>query len=304
MTAEPCEVCRSPRTHQVSIRTGLDYVICRSCGHALLVTSGTSMKDIFEALQEKYFGEPTVLIDASGGPVEEEVMTKRRSVFGRFVTVPSEVLEVGPGAGSFLRWLAGKGHRVTAIEASKALAGALGPITSASILVGSFEDSTLTDASQDVFCSFHVIEHVPDPRAHLAKAALVVRPGGLAFIATPNAASWQQRLLPTLSPNFDSAHLRVFSLRSLRELAEGEGWSVVWQETPEYTHGWLRVLSKALRKFRGEDEEVTAGKYGTGMSRKTCAVFATLRKLSGPLRAAQSRLLGGNEILIVLRRDA
>jgi 2-polyprenyl-3-methyl-5-hydroxy-6-metoxy-1,4-benzoquinol methylase len=259
---------------------------------------------MFASSQGKYFGEPTLLINASGGPMEEEVMAKRRTVFGRFVIAPSSVLEAGPGAGSFLRWAIGQGHRVTAIEESPALAGSLRPLTGVRILVGSFEDSALPDSSQDVFCSFHVIEHVPDPRAHLTKAARVVRPGGLAFIATPNATSWQQRLLPTFSPNFDSAHLRVFSLHSLCGLAEEAGWRVVWQETPEYTLGWLRVLSKALRKFRGEDEEATAGKYGAGSSRKMRAVLAALGKLSSPLRAAQSRLRGGNEILVVLRREA
>lgn len=303
MTYQCCEICRSSSIYQLSIRSNLSYVICRSCRHALLVTYGVSMQDIFKELQEKYYGDQTALINTSEGPLEDELMAKRRSVFRRYVKKPQQVLEVGPGAGSFLRWAIDIGHRVTAIEESQKLAKALGAKYGASVHVGSFEECRLPDASQDVFCSFHVIEHVPDPITHLVNAARIVKPGGLAFIATPNASSWEQRLVPTLSPNFDSAHLRVFSLRSLCELAEETGWSVVCKETPEYTQGWLRVLSKTLRKFRGEDEEATAGKYGSRMSSKARLIYSALRILSIPLRTAQSSFLGGDEIFIVLHRD-
>jgi SAM-dependent methyltransferase len=155
-----------------------------------------------------------------------------------------------------------------------------------------------------VFCSFHVIEHVTDPRAHLSEAARVVRPAGLAFVATPNASSWEQKLFRRLSPNFDSAHLRVFSAQSLQRLADETGWSVLYDETPEYTSGWLRVVSKAFRKLRGEDEEATAGKYASQMSPHKRWIIGAMRGLSWPLRTVQSRLQGGNEILVVLQRNA
>jgi SAM-dependent methyltransferase len=155
-----------------------------------------------------------------------------------------------------------------------------------------------------LFCSFHVIEHVLDPRAHLELAIKYVKPGGLAFIATPNANSWEQRLFPRLSPNFDSAHLRVFSQKSLRILAQDVGWSVVYEKTPEYSSSWLRVFSKILRKFRGEDEEATAGKYllNQSFSRKMLLYFIML--FSYPFRILQSLFNGGNEIFTVLKRES
>lgn len=298
-----CEICGSTCTQSVTIRRGLLYLICKACGHCLLVTGDTSLDDTFAVSQEKYFGDGTVLIKTGESPLEDEVMARRKAVFSRFVTSISNVLEVGPGAGAFLSWARREGHTVTAIEDSPALARAVEAKTGAQVIIGRFERSGVAVASQDLFCSFHVIEHVTDPREHLEEAARVVRPGGLAFVATPNATSWEQKLFSRLSPNFDSAHLRVFSAKSLQRLAAETGWDVLHAETPEYTSGWLRVVSKAVRKFRGEDEEATAGKYASQMSSHKRAILAVLRGLTLPLRTLQSRLQGGNEILVVLQRN-
>lgn len=304
MQISNCEICGSTNTRSAAIRPGLEYLICQTCGHCLLVPGDASLDDTFVASQEKYFGEDTVLIEAGHSPMEDEVMARRRAVFARFVKSPSALLEVGPGAGVFLNWACTKGHTVTAIEDSPVLARAVEAKTGAQVIIGRFESICLPDASQDVFCSFHVIEHVTDPRAHFGKAARVVRPGGLAFVATPNATSWEQRLFCRLSPNFDSAHLRVFSAQSLQRLAAEAGWHVLYAETPEYTSGWLRVVSKVVRKLRGEDEEATAGKYASHLPPGRRWILAVLRGLSSPLRTVQSRLQGGNEILLVLQRNA
>lgn len=304
MNPVQCEVCAEALTKVVRIRTGLDYIVCDACNHSVLSTGDQSIMETFHASQDKYFGQSTVLIEACDSPFEAEVLRGRQTIVSRFVTAPARLLEVGPGAGSFLRWAQEQGHGLTAVEDSALLAQALVKTTSARVIVGSFESGGLEEASHDVFCSFHVIEHVPDPRAHLAEARRVVRVGGLAFIATPNASSWQQRFFRRMSPNFDSAHLRVFSLESLRCLASEAGWKVIYAQTPEYTSGWLRVVSKFLRKLRGEDEEVTAGKYLTGMSsRRMRLIVALIRFVSWPMRAVQTRMNGGNEILLVLRRD-
>ena len=301
MQISSCEICCSTNTRSVTIRPGLEYLICQGCGHCLLVTGDTSLEDTFAASQEKYFGEDTSLIEIGNNASEDEVMARRQAVFSHFVKNPSTLLEVGPGAGIFLSWACREGHRVTAIEESSVLASMVEAKTGAKVIMERFESNALFDASQDVFCSFHVIEHVANPRTHFEKAFCVVRPGGLAFIATPNATSWEQKLFRRLSPNFDSAHLRVFSTRSLQRLAAETGWQVLRAETPEYTSGWLRVVSKFVRKQRNEDEEATAGKYSVASPRLLVA-YKLVAGLSWPLRKFQSLLGGGNEIFLVLRR--
>jgi ubiquinone/menaquinone biosynthesis C-methylase UbiE len=45
----------------------------------------------------------------------------------------------------------------------------------------------LRDASVDAVVSSHIIEHFDNPALHVAELARVVRPGGSAFVITPNA---------------------------------------------------------------------------------------------------------------------
>lgn len=302
MMSKKCEICSSLNVSRVEVREGLEYQMCQSCDHCLLVTQYDSLQALFDISQEKYFGEKTVLLNTCQSPPEKEILETRCGIFNRFVKSPMSILEVGPGAGAFLQWACGQGHRFTAIEYSPELANVLASKTSAKLIIEDFASNILPSSSQDVFCSFHVIEHVPNPREHLAEAARITRPGGLAFLATPNSKSWQQRFFRKLSPNFDSAHLRVFSPKSLGKLANDSGWKIVHFETPDPISGWLRVLSKAIRKMRGEDEEATAGKYSS-MSSRTRLVFYAAKILSWPFRAIQSRLKGGNEIFYVLTKD-
>lgn len=298
-----CEICCSLNTHRYEIRPGLSYFICRNCNHASRMISKLQIEDLFKSSQEKYFGENSTINLVAEGFLEKEGTTQRQVIFQKFVNKPLKVLEVGPGAGSFLRWICSKGHHVTAIEDSIFLAKELSSVSGSEIIVGEFEHCNLPENSFDLFCSFHVIEHVLDPRIHLELALKYVKPGGLAFVATPNANSWEQRLFPRLSPNFDSAHLRVFSQKSLRILAQDLGWSVVYEKTPEYSSAWLRVFSKVLRKFRGEDEEATAGKYQLNQSLRRKMILYIITFISFPFRVLQSQLKGGNEVFTVLKRE-
>jgi 2-polyprenyl-3-methyl-5-hydroxy-6-metoxy-1,4-benzoquinol methylase len=297
-----CEICCSVQIIKLEIRLGLSYFICGNCNHASQMISKLQIEDLFKSSQEKYFGENSSLNLVAESILDRERTSHRKVVFNRFISEKIKVLEVGPGAGSFLRWMCGKGHNVTAIEDSNFLAKELTLIPRSEIIMGNFEDCKLPHNSFDLFCSFHVIEHALDSRIHLELAFKFVREGGLAFIATPNGNSWQQRLFPRLSPNFDSAHLRVFSQKSLRLLAEDIGWIVINDSTPEYSSAWLRVLSKVLRKLKGEDEETTAGKYQINHSLGSKILLYFYILLSFPFRLLQRQLNGGNENFIVLKR--
>ncbi len=300
----PCVACKSVSTKLVTPRNSLHYVCCTSCGHCTLdgtlLENASQNADAFEAAQDKYYGEESILITPDLNAFESEIINKRKSTIAPYLTSPAKVLEVGPGAGHILRWLLSQGHSPTAVEHSQALARALTASFSIPMMVGEFEKLPVEKNAFDAFFSFHVIEHVRDPLAHLVAAFDAVRPGGLGFIATPNARSLQQLAFPSLSPNFDSAHAYVFSPESLRHFAERAGWRVLAQRTPEYTPSWLRVATKAVRRMKGEDEEATAGKYAAQASSKMRLAAKIAAIVSWPLRAIQSRLRYGNEIFFVL----
>ena len=79
--------------------------------------------------------------------------------------------------------------------------------------------------------------------------------GGLLFLATPNVDSIQHKLPFSLEPHFDSAHLFLFSRKSLIAALEMTGWEIIEMTTNEYLVYWIRVFTKILGRT----------KYNTGM---------------------------------------
>jgi 2-polyprenyl-3-methyl-5-hydroxy-6-metoxy-1,4-benzoquinol methylase len=297
-----CLSCHTARVRRVELRAKLAYWICQDCGHCEIADFDKNLTEAFNDAQQNYFGDVHSLTFGEQNPFEKEALKKRYSVIERNLHRSGKALEVGPGAGHIIKWLAHHGHDVTAVEHSPVFSKFLLDTLSANILTGEFESAELQPDTFDSFFSFHVIEHVPDPLLHLAKAYEVTKPGGVAFIATPNARSLQQIAFESLSPNFDSAHLRVFSPRSLQNFCEQAGWSVISKTTPEYSSSWLRVVTKAFRRLKKENEETTAGKYAQRVSSKFNLPASMIVAGSFPLRTLQSALGFGNEIFFVLKK--
>jgi SAM-dependent methyltransferase len=75
---------------------------------------------------------------------------------------------------------------------------------------------------------FHVLEHVPDPRAYLVAARDLLAPDGRLVVQVPNAASWQFRLLGRRWSGVDvPRHLYDFRDRDVGRLLEECGMAVV-----------------------------------------------------------------------------
>lgn len=297
-----CPVCGGHDLKLTALSRRPTYYSCNDCGHNFIKLETNNQKEKFAEAQSQYYGEESILLDYGLSTFEDEIMRVRFGVLRKFLRQPSKVIEVGPGAGHVLKWLADSGLQVTAVEHSSILSKQLASRLNLSVINAEFETHDFGQAAFDAFCSFHVIEHVSDPLVHLSKALEIVRPGGLAFVATPNATSWEQRVAPALGPNFDAAHLHIFSPESLTRACKKIGWEVVLLETPESAGGWARVLSAFVRVVRKEDASRTAGKYARSPSTIIKAVAGIFQFVTVPIRCLQRRLGAGNEIFVVLRK--
>ena len=75
---------------------------------------------------------------------------------------------------------------------------------------------------------FHVLEHLPDPRAYLAAARTLLAPEGRLIVQVPNAACWQFRLLRGAWTGVDvPRHLFDFRARDLEKLLASCGFQVL-----------------------------------------------------------------------------
>jgi SAM-dependent methyltransferase len=88
-------------------------------------------------------------------------------------------VEIGSGAGAFVRHLRSLGHEAIGVDP----AGGDVP--------GELADARLASGSVDAVFAWQALEHVPDLRATVDEVARVLKPGGWFAFAVPNAGSWE-----------------------------------------------------------------------------------------------------------------
>jgi SAM-dependent methyltransferase len=158
----------------------------------------------------------------------------------------ARVLDAGAGTGRLVAALRDAGYDARGIDPSRrsvAVAEAEGrPVAAAAI--GDHDDAGL-----DAVVMWHVIEHLPDPAAALARARGWLRPGGLLLVGAPNAASLQARLAGSGWLHWDAPRHRVhLTAAGLSALLTRSGFApartrhVVWEHNPHAM--WMGLLAR------------------------------------------------------------
>lgn len=283
-----------------------DYCKCSSClGESQAEHADETVQQRFTDAQAQFYGGDSVCLLPTVRSIAGAAARLHLQAIRRHLT-SGRLLEVGPGGGELLALSAAGGFEPEAVEDSIVLADTLRRRLGVQVHQGMFEALDLAPQAYDAYISCHVIEHVPDPVAHLSKAALVVRPGGFAFIATPHVGSWERRLLGSHWPGYSNAHLNLFSRESLRQVLQRSGFEVVEMRTFEVGASWLRALSALGRWVAGRTNRVQGGgslirSTPTPLASSLLNVFAFC---SWPFRAVQEAAFGGNELFAVGRRKA
>jgi SAM-dependent methyltransferase len=96
---------------------------------------------------------------------------------------------------------------------------------------------------------WHVLEHLDDPRAALARLHGWLDPGGLLLVAVPNPASLQARIAGAAWMHWDVPRHRVhLTPRGLTALLESTGFELVRVEHLVWEHNppamWMALLSR------------------------------------------------------------
>jgi SAM-dependent methyltransferase len=99
----------------------------------------------------------------------------------------SSIYEIGAGEGRLVQALRARGH---AASGSDPFASRSHP----NVVRASVDDLDRPPGSADVVVLWHVLEHLPDPRAGIDAASRLLRSEGRLVVAVPNLASLQARL--------------------------------------------------------------------------------------------------------------
>lgn len=97
------------------------------------------------------------------------------------------LLDVGCGMGAFVKSALEKGWDSYGIEPSPFASGIARKEMSDRIQTGFLHEGGYAESSFDAVTLWYVLEHVTDPTSILEKAHQLLKPGGMLFIAVPNA---------------------------------------------------------------------------------------------------------------------
>lgn len=228
--------------------------VCRRCGLAYLSPrpGEADQRRFYERYEQAY---PSEYLTRPGNPFQ--VAAEERADFVTdWLTGTARVLEFGSGYGHFVGAMARRGHQVRGLEASRLQVEVARGAGLATLEEGCIE-SSVTEASLDLICSFHVLEHLRSPLAALRRAAAHLRDGGLLLLDVPDAT----RLPATAIEHFYIAsgqHLYAFTPAILAALLRSAGFSVLHLAHqpmglmhPSNLRAVARKSSDAEREYRG-----------------------------------------------------
>lgn len=257
--AVACAICGGTRTDPLYVKSGYAIGRCAQCGLIYANPRAPEAAILGRYSSDYFWKEYLPSLGVVDGTFDLTRFDARHASVLKMIADEApgrRLLEVGCGAGFFLKAAARAGWQVEGIELSTEASRFAVERLELPIRRERAEDAPIEPASFDAAAMFDVIEHLFDPRAVLAAIARALAPRGTLVISTPNIDAASRYLLgrdwAVLSP---LEHVYYFSEDSLRRLLEATGFSdvrfvrehVMWgpQETINfrYTHepGGLRA---------------------------------------------------------------
>jgi len=262
-----CLVCGSRRSKVFARKFGLTLVRCRDCG---LVYAEPRLSE--DALLERYESREffDIYLENLGATREgyDPAFIRRHyhlflGLIGRFFAPGKTLLDVGCGAGFFVKAAAEAGWRADGIEISKTAAEYARRVVGADVRNSRLEDASIPDAGRDVVTMLDLVEHLPEPVRTLREVGRIVEPGGVLVVSTPDFRSLSRRVLgrswAALSPG---EHLANYDGRTLASVLRRAGFDVLAVKNllvlnPDYTHDKSKIAHRIFKKMHERLEKTT-----------------------------------------------
>jgi SAM-dependent methyltransferase len=250
VTAGHCPACDGPLAHWRCVPAGepsdprrFELLRCGACASAVTVGEPPGPEAYERGVYAPDAPRAPRLVGALQGLV---VGQAGRALRRAGLTPGARVLDVGAGRGRLVDSLAASSYVASGIEPSARSADAAAAAGRMVHRVG-IEDHVEHDL--DALVLWHVLEHLDDPRAALARMRAWLRPGGLALVGVPNPASLQARIAGAAWMHWDAPRHRVhLTPRGLSALLVSAGFEplhtehLVWEHNPAAM--WMALLSR------------------------------------------------------------
>lgn len=137
------------------------------------------------------------------------------------------LLDLGCGPGFFLQaFQSSPSWKLTGIEPENTAATFAREQFHLNVLTGDLFSATLASESMDVITLWDVLEHLPDPAAHLAEISRVLTPLGWLVIKTPHPNGWDASIFKQYWVGYEApVHLSLFTPQVLHQFLTATGFT-------------------------------------------------------------------------------
>lgn len=161
-----------------------------------------------------------------------------RSAVFRWVPKNVRVLDIGCGFGQTLAYHCNRGCDAYGVEADENIRR-VAERFGFKVNVGLFDAVLYEPGFFDVVTLDQVVEHTTDPCELLRGVARVLKPGGTAFLSTPNPVSIGARAFKRFWLHWHTPyHLQFFTAKSMRIAAEQAGLKIERRRTVTSSRWW------------------------------------------------------------------
>ncbi len=228
----PCNLCGSEKRKPYCPENGLRLVQCEDCG-LVYVNPRPDPRELYALYGETYFHNNQSGVVGYTNYLKDEPNI-RRTFAGRLQRLsqfikPGKLLDVGCAAGFFLDEARKAGWQVQGLDVSSFAVQYAAENFKLDVQQGSFTDLPFPSNSYDLISMWDVIEHVPNPKSYIARAAELLKKGGVFVMATPDVDSIPARLTGKRWVGFklSEEHVYYFSARTLGKMLEEAGFEVI-----------------------------------------------------------------------------
>lgn len=214
-----------------------DIIECDTCGfrHLNPIPTPPVLDEFYKAQYYQTHKPNYIKEDDRDAQFLNIAFDERLDLFER-LTTGRRLLDVGCGAGQFLKYAQGRGWQAQGVEPSSEAAQSAAQ-RGVSVFAGSFEAfaENRTD-TYDVICLKNILEHLPEPTAFLERCRSLLTKKGVLFVEVPNDYDASQRAGVALLKVRKSwlavpDHINYFSFDSLRALLRRLGYRPVHRTT-------------------------------------------------------------------------
>lgn len=167
-----------------------DYLQCKECNTVFLSSKTPPPKDIYT---QEYFesGNRKKLFYRFAGNLWIWFCYSLRFLRAPHFSKNAKILDIGFGAGDWLKFLQKRGFTIYGLDPSEAACAAAQRQGLQNIEKGTLENHNLSEEDFDVVTAIHCLEHDADPKLFLQNIIKLLKPGGWFGMVIPNILSWE-----------------------------------------------------------------------------------------------------------------